>query len=177
MSVRDLADVVPAPKHPVHAGDDAAWQRACRAVGVQFPDDYRDYCKTYGSGAFLGGEIHILNPFDPSFVDEFAARQERIAHFHSEYDMPYPAFPTSPGVIQLGGDGLGNELLYLARPAGESWAIVTVEHESEADAETYELSLTDFLAKAFRRKLDTNIWNKGNYFKKGYKTNFTPSKV
>ena len=125
MSIEELTAIVKPPKKPVQVGSDFQWARICAKLGVVFPDDYRDFCRTYGSGAFLDGEIYVFNAFDPEFADVFESQQDRVQAFHEVYDLPYPAFPQLPGAIKLGGDGLGNDLLYLARPGVKPWWILT----------------------------------------------------
>ena len=174
MSIEELTAIVKPPKRPVQVGSDSQWRKICAKLGVVFPHDYRDYCRTYGSGAFLGGEIYIFNAFDPEFVDVFESQQDRVQAFHEVYDMPYPAFPTLPGAIKLGGDGLGNDLLYLARPRPQPWGILTVENEQEGNPDIHEMPLTTFLARIFSRILRCNIWNDENYFGEGCEVTFEP---
>ena len=88
--------------------------------------------------------------------------------------MPYPAFPKLPGAILLGGDGLGNDVLYLARGAGKKWPILTIQHEQEDEPEVHKMELTSFLAKIFGRKLNCNIWNENNYFSEERTVTFAP---
>jgi hypothetical protein len=165
-NIAELTALVPPPKEPKDAGPEAQWSEIQNSLGTQLPDDYRDFGRIYGSGDFKTPSsiaVYVCNPFAPWFLQ--FVQQECADHRNLKEDgyVPYDFYPLSPGLLPCGGDDNGNRLYLLTQGQPNEWPVVVVSRAADV-CERFELPLTTFLAKAFKREIVPKIWDAEEFF-------------
>src|SRR5687767_3998095 len=77
MSIHQLRSLVKPPKCSVEVPSESDWRRSESQLGIEFPEDYRQYIATYGSG-LLAKWIRVTNPIARSSVDNFVENSAYI---------------------------------------------------------------------------------------------------
>ena len=159
MSIGELVAVAPPPEKPLEAGRGPEdWKRVQEAIGVALPSDLGDFGMCYGTGRFIG-DIQVYNPFAMLYrrIIDFECNFLRELKKPGRDRLPYDVHPDRPGLFPWGRDQNGNTMCWLTVGAHDEWPIVL---KSDIDEfEHWELSMTSFLAKAFRNEILALIWN------------------
>jgi hypothetical protein len=74
MAITELTSIVQPPASPLRTRNSDFLRSIERELGLRFPDDYKDFAVTYGSGGFFapGGIcIEVLNPLAESYSKRF----------------------------------------------------------------------------------------------------------
>jgi hypothetical protein len=169
MALEDLMAVVAAPSQPRNAGDLAAWNVAEEKVGTRLPEDFRDFCLRYGSGAFNDPGrlcVFVRNPLAPDFEARF--RQDAdwlrlLKEAAGEEKFPFGVFPPHPGLILWAEDDNGCLLFWLTEGEPNRWPVV-VTPPGDYFWERFDVPMTSFLAKAFSRQLVCVPWHQAEFF-------------
>jgi hypothetical protein len=148
MSIERLISVAPPPARPKEAFD-GPWHPIELEFGRYLPQDYKDLVKIYGFGLFFD----FLKIFVPNAPENWA-RIERanlsirnvVYHILQPHERPYPVWPDPGGLIQLGYTDNGDTIFWLPLGPPDKWKIVIWDRGDPEDFETFDCSLTDFLA-------------------------------
>lgn len=154
--IRDLTSVVPAPTSPIPtcSGDD--WIVIQDELGIHLPNDLRDFGLTYGSGKFCNDFLRVFNPFDNRYRNEIEDELYTLREARKR-GMKYLVYPERPGLFPWGLDANGNKFLWLTEGEPNEWTVVVYKRSDDEPIE-FSLSMTSFLAKAFRNELDVEPW-------------------
>lgn len=173
MAITELVAVVPPPEYPDESGslDDLAGHE--REMGLTLPADFREYAVRYGSGWFLDTFLGFKNPFVTNFAvatvaDGFCQRVfERGV-------VPWPQFPSRPGLFDIGGNENGDRLLFLADGDPDHWPIVVVPHGATSNQfERWDLPFGTFLARAMLNDIRTVAAHTPNQLVQPHERRFT----
>ncbi len=163
MAIEELKLVVPPPAQPLEVGSDKAWKAIERQMKIKFPQDYREFISTYGSGRFVfdeSGRVEIFNPFVRLFHENVLSLCENYRAFQigeGKKNYPYEVWPEKGGIIALGIDDLESGVLYwIPKGKPDDWAILHCSRDNVA--EEFHGPLTSFLARAFRYDRIPAIW-------------------
>ena len=179
MSIVSLTDTVIPPSKPLEPGDLALWTEIQRNIGVSLPDDYRDFGLVYGTGFFGDADrtrIYVLNPFSKEYLERFHSMCETLRHMKevSSDEVPYDIFPLMPGLLPWGRDDNGFRLCWLTEGNPNEWPVV-VTHGRDIYFDRHETTMTFFLARSFRRQIDTVAWSDPVFFSEPGRLLFTAS--
>lgn len=162
MTIAELTSIVSPPNEPVDVPDAREIAGVESRLGLNFPPDYLELCRTYGRGSFSSDctGVHLILP-DNRYFHYLETAQIRLSPARQR-SCPYLAFPHLPGLLPWAWDEGDAEVYWLVdqRPNAE-WKIVTRFAERyEANAfEVFDMSCTTFLAKAFSYEINVALWN------------------
>ena len=180
MAIDELTELIAPPESPIDAGDESSWNAAEDKLATKLPIDYQELCRTYGSGKFGDIELCIANPNTPEGV-QWILDECVLLETWREYEggVPYSVYPASPGLLPIGSDANGNQLLYLTSDSLNDWQVVVRAHDSEPEHafQEFPVSLTSFLARAFLRKLDVSEWTAAGAFASPDSLSFKPNAI
>jgi len=157
MSLSELEQVLPVPKHPVQVPSAEDIRSAEEALGLRLPQDYKDYIRTYGSGK-IDDFLWILLPGSPNpYGDLITVWKEQKPIFEhmqkGEAPLSYDLHPATPGLLPIGQTDNGDTLFYVCEGPAETWRMAVLVSRDD-DVEVFDLGLTSFLAAALRHELD-----------------------
>ncbi len=162
MAIEDLITAVPPPAKPIETGDQKNWVLIEQTLGISLPTDFRDFGLRYGTGRFTDRrELHIgvFNPFSSVFLEKIRGECDRCRECKEvlgQESIPYPIFPETSGLLPWGGDEIGSGMYWLTEGPAKEWPVILMNHHEEI--ERYDLSMTTFLAKVFRREFRCILW-------------------
>jgi hypothetical protein len=150
-----LCSLVLPPAQPRDASGD--WN-ACEAeLGLALPTDYKKYISTYGSGYYSA--FDIPSPFtkvSPWKSGPMSPRQWWLdwAGIYEDWGktprkMPYPAYPSIPGLLPWGIYGDVDVLSWYTKGAPDQWQIVYLDRE-EGFLDIPDIGFAKFLVKALQ---------------------------
>jgi hypothetical protein len=157
-----LRNILSPPLVPVEKGDRNSWPSIEQTLGIGLPLDYKLYIETYGSGC-LDGFIWVLNPFSSNpnlnllHGRESALRALQVLREQKAYELPYPLFPETGGILPWGLTDNGDVLYWLTKGEPGEWTVV-VNASREPRTEHYPYSMTEFLAKILGRQIVSAIF-------------------
>ena len=149
MSVEQLASLVPPPAQPVDIGGPEAWDALQARLGLPLPADWLAFGRRYGSGAFDGGNLWVVNPVGAGAADE--------VEYQCGFEFPFPTHPSSPGFLPWAADENGNKFGWLTEGPPDGWPVAVVGHESEGAPERHPGPMTAFLARLLGGELP-DVW-------------------
>jgi hypothetical protein len=159
MSIAELSKVVPPPKQPTEVGDMASWRNIEKNLGLVFPDDYREFVFTYGSGN-LGRMFLIYNPFSSDEgggaigigrIEWILGHVRRLRKEEGKKTIPYPVFPEPGGLFPFAKDENGWEYFWLTKGTANRWKM-TCCAELSPPWEEHSYAMTTFFAKVLRNE-------------------------
>lgn len=157
MAIEELLAVIPPPENPLEAVDNGAWERAQEIVGTKLPQDYLDYGLNYGTGTFCGF-LGVVNPLSDYFESSVEFLLETTRDIGTTRKYQFRFHPDQPGLLPWGGDELGHTLHWLTEGQPDTWTVVLESHEG--GLQRIDVSMTTFLAKAFRNEIrPRDIWH------------------
>lgn len=169
MSISELEGVVPSPRSCA-APSPGAWLTLQQTLNVALPSDFRDYSLSYGSGYFDDPRrlmVFVWNPFSPEYLltleqvcDELRAAR---LHLNREPNIPYGVFPHQPGWLPWGCDIDGSLMCWLTEGEPDDWPIILLTPEKTTFQQLH-MSMTTFLARAFKRQIRTILWDDPAFF-------------
>ena len=134
------------PKKPVDAKSSKEWEEVEHTLSVKLPDDWRDFCQTYGTGTILPAALTIFNPFSESSrqwmldqVQEFAAQREEDPEA-----FLYELYPAKEGLLPFAATD--QRVVFFYRMSGKptKWPIVIWRMEDE-DWNKHAMTMTELL--------------------------------
>lgn len=161
MSISELTAIVP-PPDGAEKPSRKIWKSIESKLQVTLPKDLNDIVSTYGSGTFVDKGRHwikIYNPCSAEYPEEIITHRTNLEAFKAgEGDdfVPYPVFPSKPGLLACGSDANANEIYWLTEGKPEDWSIVIRTPSNEY--EQFRGPLSSFLAKVFRREITVEAW-------------------
>src|SRR5262249_22550832 len=131
-------------------------------LGLQFPDDFRDFIFAYGSGA-LADFFYVFNPFSADVTGGLPGIRNHcdVLRMHKGDDedhVPFPIFPETGGLLPWGSDANGNGYCWLTKGNPAQWVTLR-NQESCAPWKRFRYPITTFLAKVLGNKLP-EFWGK-----------------
>jgi hypothetical protein len=158
---KDLTEIVPPPKNPIHRGSVAQIQGLSKKLGIMLPRDYVEYGCLYGDG-ILCSEVwrfRVLNPFSPTYRENLMQyNDEALAclAFGDEYrdayldDVPRTVFPEVGGLLCFARSDTACLLAFVAEGDPSEWPIIAIDKHGEH--ERHDATFTDFLYSVFSQQ-------------------------
>lgn len=142
--------VIKVPESPCNNGNKADWEEFENKEIQIFPDDYKAFINTYGSGV-INNFIWILNPFEKNENINFFKKSKEMLDAYSELkqmfpnDYVYDVYPQSKGLLPCGVTDNGDEIYWKTDQHINDWKIIV--YDSSAESYEYDMSLIEFLYK------------------------------
>lgn len=145
--------IVPPPADPLWTGPIPAenWLQVEGEIGIQFPQDYKDFIARYSSrnGIYIGGFFLILDPFAPygnlkRAIADFLDPLRSLRQKYGEQEYPYPLYPEPDGLLPWGSTENGDDLFWLTIGAPDQWPIV-IKASRQPEFEQHPGPMTRFL--------------------------------
>jgi hypothetical protein len=153
MSIENLVKIVPPPAAPDEPFS-GPWGPLERDLGTPLPQDYKDFCRVYGSGHFMNS----LNIYTPGTWSPHVRLQQQV-HAIRKYEVdpllgdmradeapPYAFWPEPEGLIVCGGTDWGDHVFWLPNGPPDKWGIV-VAARGLWRFEAFDGDLTNFLTR------------------------------
>jgi hypothetical protein len=153
--------MAPPAKSSESAADRLAWSAVEESLGVNLPDDYKQFIEAYGSGR-INELIWILNPFSANENINLERQSHTQAKVLEELraigeDIPFNVFPTSGGLLPFGITDNGDVLYWITRGAPNDW-IVVVNEARGSDWQIFEQNMTSFLASVLQHEIVCSVF-------------------
>lgn len=154
MSIELLENQLPVPSNPLESDDAIKWQTFQNSIGLELPQDYKDFIQRYGTGC-IDSFVWIFNPFSRNehlnLKDQMTEILDTLRML--KYDQPaFPLFPERGGLLPCGATDNGDTIFWITSGEPAHWRIAV--HESRGPQwENYAFSLTDFLAKILSKDI------------------------
>lgn len=163
MAILHLTSIVPPPSNPSEVPVQNSWKAIEQRLEVSFPDDYKEFIETYGSGR-IGQFLWIFNPFSGNENINLERQIGTQANVLSELQsygeiIPYKSFPEREGILPFGMTDNGDVLFWLTKGDPNEWGVIVNEARSPA-WEIFDLSMSRFLAGILQKKVICNIFPK-----------------
>lgn len=154
--------ILPRPKEPYEAGKHELWEAAQSVMGLEFPQEYRDYIDSYGTGV-IGGQLLIYNPFSTHpCVNLYSVALRKLAVLrglkknYGDEKCPFLVHPKKGGLFPVGEFKPGHTLYWLPTPDSNNWKLILNKRYTSV-YETFEFSLARFIRLMFEGKLTSEI--------------------
>lgn len=168
MSIPEIVKIAPPPTSPLHAGPLSQRGDIEAQLGFALPDDYVEFCSTYGHGIFEMTDLWVHDCFHPEFcglIDSgLNLLRELQEHARSTSNpFPYDVFPVVPGVFPW-GQWRSDDLLWLIDKGDPSkWAtVVRFREDVNRNGEwtswaRYDMPMSTFIFRMLTDSLDPSI--------------------
>lgn len=159
MSLDELTAILSPPTRPRHGDSPRDWEAVEEELGLQLPEDYKQFVDLYGVGVVEDDttEIRIKSPRDKSGYDQLLdigrARAESVLETEDPEERPYSVHPQIPGLLPIATDVNGYTLFLFTRGEPEEWP-VTILSES-GDFEEHPGPFTAFLLGVLTHRIST----------------------
>lgn len=170
MGIHDLLALMPPPSDPFEKGSGVSVSE--ESLGVSLPADYIAFGTHYGTGEIFdpcGLTLTILNPFSATYREDVLSECLRLQQTKARYEttddpMPYDIYPIVPGLFPWGRDDNGFGFYWLTGGASDQWPIMVKPPREHLYFQRFDLTMTSFLAKSFRREIECVAWSDAPFF-------------
>lgn len=152
--IQELLQLVPPPSDAQDAHGD--WKRLESDLGLSLPADYKHYIEEYGSGTLctlfeIGSPFGLESHYKKSVKD---AWHSWAGIYHSwgdvsESELPFPIYPSVPGLLPWGTYGDVDVIGWLTDPDPSLWYIV-YKDQYEGFFELRDFGFSKFLVSALK---------------------------
>jgi hypothetical protein len=161
MTIDYLVNEIKPPKNPSETPAQGGWVPVEKRIGTLLPDDYKEFIELYGSGC-IDKFLWVFNPFSLNEnlnLERQLSIQARVLADLKLYGevIPYKTFPDKGGILPFGVTENGDVLFWRTEGMPNDWSVVV--NDARAPAwNSFELSMTQFLAELLQRKLVCSIF-------------------
>tara|TARA_R110002167_G_scaffold341506_1_gene549911 strand:- start:4746 stop:5288 length:543 start_codon:yes stop_codon:yes gene_type:complete len=154
--MKKLQELLPHPARPLRCGNLEIWHELQEKIDFQFPEDFLEYGKLYGTGKILisGYGLKIANPLDPKYSHWVKDTGQDVINIVG--DPPelrdYTFYPEPRGLVPF-AEEMSGELFFLQR-FRTAVKVVSMPLGEPGRATVYPCSFTEFLVKLITQKLD-----------------------
>ena len=170
MSLHQLCRIVPPPHPPVETGSPKRWQRAAQRLGTPFPEDYKSFIDTYGTGVFND----FLLPYNPfSTLDEVNIFLVLDTHHQANRLVqakasrpwsavkPFELYPSADGLLPWGTTTrMAQSFFWQVSGPPETWPTVLYNLQT-GEYEVWKLPFTSFLVKLITAEIESVLLPEG----------------
>lgn len=161
-SLESLKKLIQPPGKPSGVPNGGGWNSVERSIGIELPEDYKEFIATYGTGA-VDGFLWVLNPFSRNenlnLINQATVRLDAQRQFSAESGTktPYPLNPDPNGLFPWGVTDNGDVLYWLCKGSPSTWMIVVCDSRASRWRE-FKLSTGQFLAALVTRELVVDVF-------------------
>lgn len=161
-----LQSLVPPPPAPIDV-DDATLQANLKSLKTNFPSDYLQYAKVYGSGRIRVGPYtwEIWSPARPSYpltVKKFYDIWSQLRNAAGTHDLRLGLYPETEGLLPF---GVRSDVWFTWKTEGppDTWKVVVMWSYEHDSYQKFDMNLSEFLYKLLTREIRVagfvNEWN------------------
>jgi len=163
MAIEELVKLIPPPSEPLESGDVDSWIHVTRDVGLNLPEDLREFGQRYGSGMFCRTYLQVFNPFSVYYrqmIDYECALLRKLESICGL--LPYNVHPHRPGLLPCGRDEEGDGMYWLTDGDPNKWPIMLRSRDEDVNEafERWDVSLTTFLAGILSNETKCLLWHR-----------------
>jgi hypothetical protein len=162
MAIKSLTTLIAPPEKPLEV--EGNWQEAEKALGIEFPTDFRELIERYGTGEFDLQSLLVSNPLSEAGRKEIARGLWTLEQLRDALELTWSIHPERPGYLPWGKDSNGNIFCWWTQGEPDNWPIVQLGHNDEEHPQRAEVDITTFLVNYARNKYPQ--MQGGNKFKK-----------
>jgi hypothetical protein len=161
-SLKSLMEVMPPPDRPSEPPKADGWQSVAASLGVELPEDYKEFITIYGTGA-VDGFLWVLTPFTQNqnlnLLEQAKVRLDVQRKFSEASGMaaPYELNPNPNGLLPWGVTDNGDVLYWLCSGAPSTWAIVVCDSRASRWLD-FRQTFGEFLNGVVTKKLNLDIF-------------------
>ena len=152
------------PRFPIDV-DQAILEQTCDSMGTQFPHDYLEFARLFGSGTIYIGDIYhweFISPFRPTyprFVKGFFDRTDEYRKF-AEPDVPFLGLYPEPGGLLPFGQR--DDLYFTWKTEGkpDAWTVVVFWLYEPNGYQHFKLGFLEFLHQFLLQKIQLEPFRK-----------------
>jgi len=164
MSIHQLQQAIPPPRHPVETGSPKAWRQVQERLGTPLPEDYKSFIDQYGTGTFQD----FLAPYNPFSKQEDRDLFLALDTYHQancrvqakasrpwSVVNPFELYPAEGGLLPWGSTvPMAQSLFWQVEGPAESWVTV-LYHLKTGEYEVWKLSFSEFVLKLMTRQIES----------------------
>jgi len=144
VAINDLIAFIPPPAEPINGKGD--WSIPQQEFGVEFPADFKELIREYGTGRFYG-DLYVSNPLTPWGRTSIQENLGRYRELRDACELAIPLFPETPGLLPWGSDSNGHLYCWWTEGPADAWKIVQLFHGYEDEIEPVPGPITSFLVR------------------------------
>ncbi|MBV9849809.1 MAG: SMI1/KNR4 family protein [Armatimonadetes bacterium] len=154
MTLKRLRQIAAPPRSPIAPGTQQQWGKVEEAVGLRFPEDYKQLIGVYGHGCFADF-VWLFNPFffgyamgARDYSTNVKGRLKALEELRLKWPddtAPFPSWPTPGGVYPWGTTDNGGTLCWLTVGSPEEWTVVLLDDDLSERYDQYPMTMTEFL--------------------------------
>jgi hypothetical protein len=153
--IAKLAKVLPLPKAPCDT-DPKMLARNEGILRIQFPKDFVDFGKQYGSGTIKSAySWEVWSPFRPTYpliVMEFARTWNIYRDSVGGTDVPFGIFPEVGGVLPFATTDGGDWVCWRTEGDPDKWTVVDLCKYDNGYYELLNMSFSEYFLAVLTRK-------------------------
>lgn len=154
--IAELIKVLPPPNTPMDT-DESLLGRLQRCVRIQFPADFIEFGKVYGSGMIKSAySWEVLSPFRPSyplFIFNFARNQELYRDAMEIGDEPFRIFPQVGGLLPFAATPDGDYVCWETTGEPDAWGVVDLSSLDDGQYERLDMGFSEYFYKVLTRQI------------------------
>ena len=158
MDIARLAAILRVPSPLVAAPGEADWARVEAELGTPLPADYRAFVGYFGS-VEIGTVFVTYSPFATLETVNLLAEVRGLTPYLQtipDYDLPYPLFPDSGGLLPWGSTTDDGILFWRTIGAPNEWTVV-VALSIGGMFEEYDSDMTTFIGRWATKEIESKI--------------------
>ncbi|MHC2066873.1 SMI1/KNR4 family protein [Bremerella sp. T1] len=127
-NVKRITEIISPPD--TATGPSGSWEDVEKELGLELPEDYKQFVSLYGSGT-ISGMISIGNPFiQPVSAQTFWLNWVDIYRDIENYgtEVPFDLYPARPALLPCGNYADVNILNWLTNESQAEWRIIYYSH-------------------------------------------------
>lgn len=168
MAIEQLIALIRPPRGPIDGDGD--WTVAETQFGVQFPADFKEMTRRYGTGCFYS-DLYIINPLTRWGRERVNERLDIYRELRDACEFSLLLHPEPSGLLPWGHDSNGNGFFWLVEGEPDQWPVVQIAHEAEETPFRRDVNITTFLVEFVQNRYPEMLG--GVKFKKRH-FRFTP---
>lgn len=165
--IEQIQAIIPIPDNPIDIDEDSL-QTTQSKLGIEFPADFLDYVRIYGSGTIVIGDVYDIEIYSPArksfqdFVTKFADRQDRYRKATGNEGLPLGLYPEPGGLLPFGHR---DDIYFSWKTLGTSdnWPIVVIWQYEPGGFQEFSLGFCTFLIELLTGNIRItpfrSVWN------------------
>lgn len=153
--MQKLQELLTPPARPLRCGTLKNWRVLHEKIDFQFPDDFLEYGKLYGTGLINISKygLKVANPLDPNYVKWILSRGKSLSTIGDPPELRSFNYYPEPGGLVPFAENMSGELIFLQRRR-TAVKVVSMPLGEPDRATIYPCSFSEFLVKLITQKLD-----------------------